>query len=163
MLTIRRTTAEELPLLLDMVEQSRRTMRRNGNMNQWTGGNPKPELFEADIANGNSYVCVDEDGTVKGTFAFICGEDPTYVKIHDGAWLNDKPYGVIHRIASAEGSHGVAKACISWCYSRLPNIRIDTHRDNTIMQHILLRQGFRYCGIIYLADGDERLAYQKAE
>ncbi len=163
MYTIRRTTADELPLLLDMVEQSRRTMRKNGNMHQWTNGNPRPELFEADIANGNSYVCIDEDGAVKGTFAFICGADPTYAKIYDGAWLNDKPYGVIHRIASTEGSHGVARACLDWCYSQLSNIRIDTHRDNTIMQHILLRQGFSYCGIIYLADGDERLAYQKTE
>ena len=163
MYTIRRTTADELPLLLDMVEQSRRTMRKNGNMHQWTNGNPRPELFEADIANGNSYVCIDEDGAVKGTFAFICGADPTYAKIYDGAWLNDKPYGVIHRIASTEDSHGVARACLDWCYSRLTNIRIDTHRDNTIMRHILLRQGFSYCGIIYLADGDERLAYQKTD
>ena len=40
-------------------------------------------------------------------------------------------------------------------------IRIDTHRDNKIMQHNLLKYGFTYCGIIYLANGDERLAYQK--
>ena len=54
------------------------------------------------------------------------------------------------------------------------NIRIDTHRDNKIMQHNILKQGFTYCGIIYLQSGDaldqrslaskgtqERLAYQK--
>ena len=29
------------------------------------------------------------------------------------------------------------------------------------MQHILQKHGFRYCGIIYLLNGDERLAYQK--
>ena len=42
-----------------------------------------------------------------------------------------------------------------------PNLRADTHRDNRIMQHILQKHGFRYCGIIYLLNGDERLAYQK--
>jgi len=41
------------------------------------------------------------------------------------------------------------------------NIRIDTHRDNKIMQHNILKHGFTYCGIIYLLSGDERLAYQK--
>ena len=41
------------------------------------------------------------------------------------------------------------------------NIRIDTHRDNKIMQHNIEKHCFTYCGIIYLANGDERLAYQK--
>jgi hypothetical protein len=31
------------------------------------------------------------------------------------------------------------------------------------MQHILQSYGFTYCGIIYLADGSERLAYQKVQ
>jgi len=47
------------------------------------------------------------------------------------------------------------------CQRRYNNIRIDTHRDNAIMQHNIEKHGFTYCGIIYLANGDERLAYQK--
>lgn len=35
-----------------------------------------------------------------GTFCFIVGEDPTYAVIDNGKWLNDAPYGVIHRMAS---------------------------------------------------------------
>ena len=31
------------------------------------------------------------------------------------------------------------------------------------MQHNLLKHGFTYCGIIYLLNGDERLAYQRIE
>jgi len=41
------------------------------------------------------------------------------------------------------------------------NIRIDTHKDNHIMQHNLAKYGFQYCGIIYIASGAERLAYQR--
>ena len=41
------------------------------------------------------------------------------------------------------------------------NLRIDTHRDNVIMRHVIEHYGFTYCGIIYLLNGDERLAYQK--
>lgn len=40
------------------------------------------------------------------------------------------------------------------------SIRIDTHRDNRVMQHIIERYGFKYCGIIHCWNGDERLAYQ---
>jgi hypothetical protein len=38
-------------------------------------------------------------------------------------------------------------------------IRIDTHRDNCIMKHILTKYGFTMCGVIYLADGAPRDAY----
>jgi len=41
-------------------------------------------------------------------------------------------------------------------FSHDSNIRIDTHRDNRIMQHVISKYGFTYCGIIYLANGDER-------
>ena len=49
----------------------------------------------------------------------------------------------------------------NFCFTHDTNIRIDTHRDNKIMQHNLLKHGFTYCGIIYLLSGDERLVYQK--
>lgn len=48
-----------------------------------------------------------------------------------------------------------------WAFTQIDSIRIDTHRDNKPMQHLLNKNGFRYCGIIYLEDGDERLAYQR--
>jgi hypothetical protein len=32
--------------------------------------------------------------------------------------------------------------------------------EAAIMQHNISKHGFAYCGIIYLASGDERLAYQ---
>lgn len=54
-----------------------------------------------------------------------------------------------------------AKAIMDWCFTHDPNIRIDTHKDNHIMQHCIVSYGFTYCGIIYLANGDPRLAYQK--
>ena len=50
---------------------------------------------------------------------------------------------------------------MDFCFAHDVNIRIDTHRDNLIMQHNLLKHGFAYCGIIYLASGDTRLAYQR--
>ena len=56
-----------------------------------------------------------------------------------------------------------AAKIMNFCFSHDANIRIDTHKDNRIMQHNIEKHGFTYCGIIYLANGDERLAYQKLE
>jgi hypothetical protein len=68
---------------------------------------------------------------------------------------------VVHRIASYPEVHGVFSSIMDFCFRHDSNIRIDTHRANTIMQHNVMKHGFSYCGIIYLASGDERLAYQR--
>ncbi len=64
-------------------------------------------------------------------------------------------------MASLPDAHGVMRDLLDYCLKLTSNIRIDTHRDNHIMQHCLSKAGFTYCGIILLLDGDERLAYQK--
>lgn len=162
MIKIRKTNITEIDTLMDIFEQGKRIMRKDGNMKQWTNGYPTIEIINKDIENGNSYVCIDEQQHIIGTFAFIKGNDPTYTHIYEGAWIDDtRPYGVIHRLASTENSKGVATACLQWCYEQIPNLRADTHRDNQILQYILKKHGFQYCGIIYLLNGDERLAFQK--
>lgn len=162
MIQIRKTSVEEIEQVLHLYDEARQIMRLDGNMQQWANGYPNRMAVERDIQKGNSYVCTDEKGNIIGSFAFIVGEDPTYERIYQGKWLeNSKPYGVIHRLASTIQSKGVSKACIDWCFDHTKNLRVDTHRDNRIMQHVLLRNGFVYCGIIYLLNGDERLAFQK--
>jgi hypothetical protein len=105
---------------------------------------------------------VEDDGKVVGYFAFLPSPEPTYAGIYEGQWLDDEePYHVVHRIASYPDAHGIFSSIMDFCFSLDPNIRIDTHRDNHIMQHNIAKHGFAYCGIIYLANGDERLAYQR--
>ena len=93
-------------------------------------------------------------------FALFPSPEPTYDVI-DGAWLTDGPYGVIHRMASYPEVHGIFSAVIDYAASRYEHLRIDTHRDNRIMQHLIEKHGFTYCGIIWLEDGTERLAYER--
>ena len=158
---IRHSTPDDLATILDLIEDGRQIMRSDGNMHQWSGDSPSTDLIKRDIENGSSYLCI-ENGNAIGTFAFIPGPDITYHKIVDGAWIdNVKPYFVIHRMASTPNSHGIFAAVMDYCFQITDNIRIDTHHDNHIMQHNLLKHGFQYCGIIYLLNGDERLAYQK--
>lgn len=136
-------------------------MSRTGNPNQWINGYPSEAVINQDIANGNFYICLAEDGHMAGVFTFITGDDPTYHIIENGAWLNDKPYGVIHRLASDGTQKGLAVFCIDWCFKKISNLRVDTHADNKVMQGILKKEGFKYCGIIYTHNGTERLAFQK--
>jgi N-acetylmuramic acid 6-phosphate etherase len=156
----RRARVADLPRILELIECGRQKMRAAGNNEQWTNGQPSQEVIEEDIRLGESYV-MTENGKVVVTFAFKPGPDVTYAKIYEGKWLDDvKPYYVVHRLASAPGVRGVLKDVLNFCFSHTDNIRIDTHRQNVVMRHALEKYGFRYCGIIYLLDGAERLAFQ---
>ncbi|MEY8337226.1 GNAT family N-acetyltransferase [Lachnospiraceae bacterium 62-35] len=158
---IRRTEKKDLDQLMEIYEMARAFMAENGNPNQWGLSYPDRALLEEDVEEGNSYVCVDDGGEILGTFYFRIGDDMTYHVIQDGAWLNDEPYGVIHRIASAARSKGVAGFCLNWCLERCTNLRIDTHRQNIPMQRFLEKNGFIPCGTIFTDDGTKRIAYQK--
>lgn len=160
---IRKSTENDLPCLLSLAEDARRKMRESGNMHQWTDGYPSADVFLHDIRRGVSYV-IEESGEVIGTFAFIPSPEPTYSRIYEGEWAdNAHPYHVVHRIASSHHARGTFSTMLSFCFTDSDNIRIDTHRDNVIMRHLLEKHGFKYCGIIYLENGDERLAYQKCQ
>ena len=142
------------------MDAAKRIMRESGNPNQWKEGYPSGEIILRDIEKGGGIV-MEDDRRLVAYFAFLLSPEPTYSVIEGGQWLDDtRPYHVIHRIASLPDAHGVFSDMLLWCLSRENNIRIDTHRDNTIMQHCILKAGFQYCGIIHLASGDERLAYQ---
>lgn len=137
---------------------ARRFMAANGNPGQWGEVYPSDELIRGDITEGCSYVAEDDDG-IQAVFVFKPGSDPTYSYI-EGHWHYDEPYSVIHRVASY-GGRGAASECIQWCAKRCAHLRIDTHRDNLPMQRVVAKNGFDYCGIIYVADGSERLAYDR--
>ena len=166
---VRKATAKDLPVVLDLIESGRRIMRENGNPHQWGDSHPTVAQIEDDITNGCSYDITNgcsyllmEDGRAIATFAFIPGLDATYAVIYDGHWIDtDRTYYVLHRVASAHGQHGIMTSILDYCFTKTGNIRIDTHRDNKPMQGALAKAGFHYCGIIHLLDGDERLAYQK--
>ena len=93
--------------------------------------------------------------------AFIPGPNPTYSVIYDGQWLDDSPYYVIHRIAVYEPGHNAANKLFEWGFNQTRSIRIDTHKENVIMHHILKKEGFTHCGRIILKNGDPREAFQK--
>ena len=151
---IRHSTEDDLCKIMKIYEHARHFMAEHGNPNQWGSTNwPPEELIRADIAEGNSYVCICEERIV-GTFFFKQGKDiePTYHSIENGAWLDDSAYGVIHRLAGDGTVNGIGKCCIEWAFKQCGHLRVDTHGDNRVMQNLLKKSGFHYCGIIYVIE-----------
>ena len=160
---------------MEIFEGAKRIMRASGNLQQWNDGYPSREVVMRDIEAGHCYVlceigdvdqapdAVREHSTeqIIATMALIPGPDPTYSYI-EGEWPGEEPYYVIHRIATATPGRDVARIMYDWAFEYIKpasTIRIDTHRDNCIMKHILTKYGFKMCGVIYLEDGAPRDAY----
>ena len=157
---IRKTTEQDLPKIYQLYADARDFMRETGNPNQWKDSFPAQDLIDQDAKSGKSYVCICDD-KIAAVFYFSIEIEPTYAKI-DGQWLSDEPYGVVHRIAASRNFKGAGTFCLDWCLNQCLTLRIDTHRDNIPMKTLLNKLGFTYCGIIWMEDFDERLAFQKA-
>ena len=160
-MTIRLATLTDLDRMMEIYREAREMMAESGNPNQWPIGHPPRDRILMDIREGCSHVLV-EGGKVLAVFCLSTSRDRTYDVI-DGAWLDDERYGVVHRIARTknEKAKGVGTFCLGWCYERIGNIRIDTHRDNIPMRRLLEKLGYIHCGTIWLENGDTRLAFQK--
>lgn len=160
---IRLAKEKDLPQIRTIYDAAKSYMDASGNPNQWVAGYPPEEYLREDIFLSRLYVCEEED-VLHGVFLFAVMDDPTYHYI-EGAWLNDEPYGVIHRIASDGVKKGIFRMVEEFCKEKMAeqnvtNLRIDTHEDNKTMQHLIEKCGFERCGIIYLANGSPRIAYQ---
>lgn len=159
----RKATMEDIPAVEIVLNDAKASMKDSG-IDQWQDGYPNKEVIANDIEYGQSYV-VEVDGDVKATCMITTDVESTY-QVIDGAWLNDDPCIVVHRIACKNDALklGIASHCIDQAFRLFPsykNIKIDTHHDNMKMQGFLKKNGFIYCGVIFLEDGNLRVAFQK--
>ena len=160
---IRLAKIEALDKIKEIYDSAKTFMDQSGNQSQWINGYPQKELLAKNITDGDLYICAEEDKIV-GVFCFFQNaDDPTYRKIYNGKWLNDKPYGTIHRMASDGAISGLLEKTMPFCLGLTDNVRIDTHADNKPMLDAVRRYGFRHCGVIYVADGSPREAFQYAK
>lgn len=163
---IRHALPDDYCRIMEIYGQARAFMAEHGNPRQWGITNWPPEdLIRQDIAGKKCHVCC-HNGQIVGVFYYNAGKEiePTYAHIEDGTWLDDGPYGVVHRIASDGSVKGVGTFCLKWAFEQCGHLRIDTHGDNTVMQRLLEKLGFVRCGTIYVEeDDDPRLAYEKTK
>ncbi|MBO7674121.1 MAG: N-acetyltransferase [Atopobiaceae bacterium] len=162
---IRHAEPSELDHIMGIYAHARAFMAAHGNERQWGPTNwPPRDLVAQDIATRKSYVCVTDDDKIAAVFFydFGAGIDPCYDTIYDGSWLDDGPYGVVHRIASAGIERGAGTTCLEWALSQCGHLRIDTHGNNYVFQNLLRKLGFSQRGVIYVEeDDDPRLAFEK--
>lgn len=167
----RLSTIEDIPRILSIIADAQAYLRQLG-IDQWQNGYPNHNQILQDITNSESYVAYigDNEKNIVATAMLSNRDEPTYQNI-EGQWLTPNDitnYGVVHRMAvSAEyRKKGYARLLVDKFEKQIANdgvasMRIDTHEDNQGMQHVLNRMGYDYCGVIYLANGDKRLAFEK--
>ena len=154
---IRKASVQDLVQIMQVYDKARIFMRENGNAEQWGEDYPSAELIEKDM--DKMYLCTSE-GQVACVFYYAEEEDEDYKEIN-GKWLNEEPYGVVHRVASTGIIKGAAAFCLDWAYAQIPNLRMDTYSDNIPMQKLLEKCGFQYCGSFERLGMDKWMAYQK--
>ena len=158
--SIRPAKLPDLERIMQLIDHSRSIMRAVGNASQWVGY-PGPDLIGSDMARGIGHVIL-QGGQIVGYFALLLDPEPTYAYIEDGQWIDDTtPYGTLHRLACAPGVQGIARSAFSFAEERCASVRVDTHRDNPIMLHIIAGRGYTRCGVVYMRDGSPREAFQK--
>ncbi|WP_390407708.1 GNAT family N-acetyltransferase [Lacticaseibacillus jixiensis] len=159
------TSADIAPIL--GIIQSAREFLASQHINQWQGTYPDRAAVEEDIANETNRVLI-VDGQVAGTASLIKGPDPYYKRIDGAGWIGDRDYMMIHRFAIDGHYRGqqlarfFMTALTSEAYALgYRDLRIDTHAQNKIMQHVILGAGYEFRGIVYLDEPvPERNAYQ---
>jgi len=162
----RKANFEDVPAMMLMIKQAQIFLHAL-HINQWQNGYPSQDIIEQDIINCNAWIL--ENNTTLIALAVVVFEiEPTYLQIYNGTWLTCGDYAVIHRLAVHDQWKG--KNIGTLLFEKIENlakaqntqsIRVDTHQDNFVMQKLILKSGYHYCGDIFLTDGEQRLAYEK--
>ena len=162
----RQAKISDLDQIVEIIELSKKYFKET-KIDQWQDGYPAKEDLRRDIESGNSYVLTNKDEIVATTVISLDGES-TYNSIFNGEWITNEDYIVMHRVAVHDKYKGkgifkelIKEAEILALNKGISSIKIDTHRDNISMQRAVVKNDFKKCGIIYLEDGSERIAFEK--
>lgn len=169
----RRTTEDDIPAILAILEQAKAYLRESG-VDQWQEGYPNREAILDDIAAGRGWTfeCVD-DGEIAGYECVAMTPEVCYRSI-DGSWLTEgENYAVIHRAMAAAKYRGTMLATEMFGFAAelaaglgKASVRVDTHRDNRAMNRLCTKLGYQFCGVVDLSSVDPahdslRNAYEK--
>ena len=133
-------------------------------IDQWQRGYPNRASVERDVENGVGMVLC-EGTTILAYGAIIFTGEPAYDDLTGGEWLTSGDYACVHRLCVNEIFVGMGfskhfmLAAEAMASERVKSIRIDTHPENKIMQGLIQRLGYTYCGDVVIES--RRLAYEK--
>lgn len=162
----RKSAIKDIDEIMKIINEAKLYFKEN-NINQWQDGYPDKDVILNDVKNEESFVVIN-DNKVIGTVVISFKGEKTYNKIYEGTWLSNNDYAVIHRIAISNEFKGfgigtmiIEEAQKLAFEKNIRSIKIDTQKDNTSMQKLLIKNNFKYCGLIYLEDESERIAFEK--
>lgn len=154
---LKKATMEDYDQIMTILRDGSNQLAEQG-IDQWQGDYPNPDVVKNDIKNGWAYLAESADGMTVGTIAIVDGPDHSYDTMK-GNWLIDTDkYVVLHRVAihSSHAGHGYASklfvAVLDYIKEHrtdIETIRIDTHIDNKIMQHLITKHGSKKVGEVY--------------
>lgn len=163
MIALRQAKEGEAQIGAGFIEEAKIHQREQGFV-QWTENSPNENHVIRDIELMRGYF-LTQDQVPIGYLSIDFAGEPAYDHIQ-GEWLTDQNYAVIHRLAIGAAGRGkgatreLFRLVREMCTSKgIYAIRIDTGEQNKKMQHVLEREGFRYCGIVSYPVG-LRLAYE---
>ena len=181
LMNFRKSTFDDVDRILEIIEKAKIELKKLG-LDQWQNGYPNREVIENDVKNRISYVLEEiseKDGKSKnqsskkiiGTIVLSPKKEAPYSKI-EGKWITNDDYIVIHRLAvdSEIKNRGIATKILEFseeeCIkNKIFSIKTDTQENNEPMKKFLGKNGFSYCGVIYLDRepdiGEKRIAYEK--
>jgi len=153
---LRKAKEDELDLVCDIIEDGKQQLADAG-IDQWQNDYPNRDVIKEDIAAGRAVIYNSDDHETLGVAAVMTAPDTSYDTLQ-GEWLKqtDK-FVTIHRVAIF--SHHQGKGYASQLFRDLfdyvvenhpdcESIRIDTHKDNGKMQHLIEKFGFERVGKI---------------
>ena len=153
---IRLAQINDLDEIMCMISEGRKHIQTY-NIPQWINGYPSVDTITQDINNNRGYVLIDNDEII-GYFV-VLKHDPCYELI-DGKWIDDSEYVAIHRTVTKYFNKGLGSKMFDEIKKYYDHIRVDTHEGNISMNKCLLKNNFKYCGVIHLEDGSPRNAYE---
>ena len=156
---------EDVERILDIVCSAQRRLHEAG-IDQWQNGYPNRQSIESDVAHGYGRVICNE-GRVVAYGALTYDGESAYEHLQGGRWLTTDggAYLTIHRLCVADEAIGGGLGRLFFTLAeeearaRVGSVRVDTHPDNSLMQHLLTTLGYCYCGTVTYES--LRLAYEK--
>ena len=161
---LKKAAVRNIPRIMELIDQAKEFLRQSG-VDHWQGPYPDLARIEKDVAGGKGLLCVQQGVTV-GDLCRDFEGDPAYEALQ-GLWLSDRPYAVVHRLAIDNSYKGQGLATLAFTLAEercraagIYSLRVDTDGVNRIMQHILQKSGYQYCGTICF-DNSEKIAFEK--
>lgn len=153
--TIRLARLEDLDTICGLVRRAVANMNAEGS-DQWGDDYPTRDHYADDIARGELWAAIDDQGRVAGCAYFSTDPEPDYA---DVPWAVDAPALVMHRMVVDPDVQrgGVASALFQHAEDRargqgVPVVHVDTYAKNKKMQTLFLKRGFVQRGEIHQPD-----------